>query len=276
MIKVIILTGNELRHKYFRIKVSSDSKINVIATFCEGTEHSLFERTYKNLNSSSIEKFHVTARDQSEKDFFQQNLDFTNDQSNPIFIKKGQINDQEIVSKIVKLKPDLLVCYGSSIIKSDLLKKFKRKFLNVHLGLSPYYRGSGTNVWPMINDEIHMVGATYMYIDQGIDTGEIIHQIRAKFFLGDSPHSIGNRLIKDMTDSYCKIIKRFKLLSKEIQPVAKGKLYLRKDFDKNACKILYQNFQNGMVENYLQSNLSMETLPYIVKNRIFNNNDDED
>ena len=41
-----------------------------------------------------------------------------------------------------------------------------------------------------------MVGATFMYIDAGIDTGEIIHQIRADIVIGDSPHSIGNRLIK--------------------------------------------------------------------------------
>ena len=53
---------------------------------------------------------------------------------------------------------------------------FSRKFLNVHLGLSPYYRGSGTNVWPLINTEPDMVGAT-LCIDAGIDNGEIIHQI---------------------------------------------------------------------------------------------------
>ena len=34
----------------------------------------------------------------------------------------------------------------------------------------------------MINDEIHMVGATYMYINQGIDTGEIIELEGCMFY----------------------------------------------------------------------------------------------
>ena len=107
------------------------------------------------------------------------------------------------------MKPDLLVCYGSSLIKSDLLRKFEGRFLNVHLGLSPYYRGSGTNVWPLINIEPDMVGATFMYIDAGIDTGKIIHQIRADVYLGDSPHTIGNRLIRKMTSTYAEIVCNF-------------------------------------------------------------------
>ena len=61
-----------------------------------------------------------------------------NDKSSPVFIKKGEINDSLIVSRIIDLNPDLLVCYGSSLIKSELLEIFKGKFINVHLGLSPY------------------------------------------------------------------------------------------------------------------------------------------
>ena len=56
-----------------------------------------------------------------------------------------------------------------------------------------------------------------LHIDEGIDTGKVIHQFRAKVFLGDSPHTIGNRLIKDMTPVYVKIIKSFNQLSNEKQ-----------------------------------------------------------
>ena len=62
--------------------------------------------------------------------------------------------------------------------------------------MSPYYRGSGTNFWPFVNNELQFIGATFMHIDEGVDTGEIIHQIRANIFHDDNIHQIGNRLIR--------------------------------------------------------------------------------
>lgn len=265
MKNVILLTGSETRHSYFRLKVAAHPGINVIATYCEGDEKSLKNRTSLNPDASFFERYHVQAREQSERDFFKAVLDYLPDASKPKAIPKGGINDPEIVKAIEAAKPDLLVCYGSSLIKSQLLSTFEGRFLNVHLGLSPYYRGSGTNVWPLINEEPGMVGATFMYIDSGIDTGQIIHQIRADIFLGDGPHSIGNRLIAKMTDRYCSLICEFDRLTIEIQPDSKGKLYLQRDFDALACERLYRNFQGDMIINYIR-NAKQTPLPYIVEN----------
>ena len=262
--KVIILTGSEIRHEYFRKKVASDKLISVTASFCEGSERSLANRMRMNSKTSLIETQHVDSRLQSETDFFNEYISNVEDKSKPNFINKGDINKLNVVNEIIELKPDLLVCYGSSLIKSELLTRFQNKFLNVHLGLSPYYRGSGTNVWPLINCEPEMVGATFMYIDSGIDTGEIIHQIRADIFLGDSPHTIGNRLIRKMTKTYAEIIVKFPYLEREKQPVNEGKLYLNKDFTSESCKQLYHNFEQGMIENYINSS---KKLPYIVNNK---------
>ena len=263
--KVIILTGDEIRHEYFRKTVAMYPGIKVLASYCEGVEHSLENRIYHNTNSSTIERLHVHARTQAEKDFFGDAISVISDRSHPMKIEKGDINSESIVEKIESSKADLLICYGSSLIKSSLLSTFNGRFLNVHLGLSPYYRGSGTNVWPLINKEPHMVGATFMHIDEGIDTGEIIHQIRADVVLGDSPHSIGNRLIKTMTDRYSQIICSLDNLAKEEQPRSEGALYLRKDFNKEACERLYSNFYDGMIPEYLNSK-DFSQFPYIVTN----------
>lgn len=262
--KVIILTGSETRHNFFRIKFGSDKRFKVLASYCEGNQKSLANRTKESSESSKLEFQHVDARSQSEKDFFQLFLKNTIDHSEPKFIQKGSINNKEIVKEIINLNPDVLVCYGSSLIKSELIDIYKGRFLNVHLGLSPYYRGSGTNVWPLINKEPEMVGATFMYIDPGIDTGAIIHQIRADIFLGDGPHSIGNRLIRKMTSTYADIIANFDNLSQEDEISIEGRLYFQKDFNSYACLKLYKNFQNGMIEKYLNS---QKDLPYIIKNK---------
>ena len=105
-----------------------------------------------------------------------------------------------------------------------------------------------------------------MHLDEGIDTGEIIHQIRADFIVGDSPHSIGNRLIKKMTSTCCEVISSFDQLMTQVQPTFKGKLYFVKDFDSEACSKLYSNFDSGLITKYLK-NFDGISLPAIVENR---------
>ena len=84
------------------------------------------------------------------------------------------------------------------------------------------------------------------------DTGRIIHQIRADIYHGDTPHSIGNRLIKKMCHVYVKIINNFSILE-DLRTLSfkSGKLYNRKDFDNEACIKLYDNLSNNLVSNYL-------------------------
>ncbi|TDB60660.1 formyltransferase family protein [Photorhabdus khanii] len=51
-----------------------------------------------------------------------------------------------------------------------------RKIFNIHFSLLPKYKGMYTSIWPILNNEIS-TGVSLHYIDNGIDTGEIIDQI---------------------------------------------------------------------------------------------------
>jgi phosphoribosylglycinamide formyltransferase-1 len=269
MKRIAILTGNELRHKYFRIKVASTSGINVLASYCESDEKSLLNKTKRDPASSVLQNLHASAREQAEKDYFEETINSIEDKSLPRLIEKGSVNDNLIVDEIKGLKPDLLVCYGSSLIRSELLKIYCGRFLNVHLGLSPYYRGSGTNVWPIINGEHRMVGATFMHIDYGIDTGKIIHQIQADFFIGDSPHSVGNRLIRKMTTTYCEIINKFDVLSVPDQPSSAGSLFLSKDFNAVACERLYEMYHWRSIYDYITKSKHSKNLNIVINSALW-------
>ena len=256
MKKIVILTGSELRHTFFRVAIASAEGINVEASFCEGLEKSLRVLTDRSPEADihGVKMEHVLSRDHSEKDFFSGLVNFVADYSKPEFIPKGTINEPKYLEQILKLKPDMLVSYGCSLIRSDMLSEFRGRFLNVHLGLSPYYRGVGTNFWPLVNEEPEYVGATFMHIDKGIDTGEIIHQIRARMFENDDAHDIGNRLILDMVGVYIKIIQQFDML-KPMEPLRvpkKTNFYKRADFTTKAVEVLNQNFRNGLIKDYLR------------------------
>ena len=123
------------------MKVASDNKIEVLKSYCEsktGNLASLVE--ISNDNKFRLE--HLNKRNLSEHKFFYEFCKNNIDESSPVFIEKGEINLESNTEEIIDLKPDLIISYGCSIIKSRLLEVFDNRFINVHLGLSPYYRGS--------------------------------------------------------------------------------------------------------------------------------------
>ena len=251
--KILIITGSGLRHTFFRKAIALDPSITVLKAYCEETTKNLQSTINYNNQDSDIQVTHLAQREQSEKDFFLPFISLTPNLSSSMYIPFGEVNKQNIYNEMIQLNPDLIVAYGCSLIKKRLIKAFEGKFLNVHLGLSPYYRGTATNFWPLVNNEPEYVGATFMYIDEGIDTGEIIHQIRPTIIPGDTPHQIGNRLISEMVLCYIKIINNIKKLKRFPYPNGniKSKLYFRKQFSPESVHQLYNNFKHGMIDDYL-------------------------
>ncbi|MEM6967611.1 MAG: formyltransferase family protein [Bacteroidota bacterium] len=269
--RVVLLTRGELRHEFFRKYLASRSGIEVQATFCESNKGNIDEVVKKDLQENNLRTLHLSARAATEEDFFKLFNDHQEDFSNPIFIEKGEINDAHHVQSIIQMNPDLIISYGCSIIKSRLLSVFRGRFINIHLGLSPYYRGSGTNFWPFVNDELQFVGTTFMYIDEGIDTGEIIHQIRAKILYKDNIHQIGNRLIRDSFFECVKLIRVFGQLEHINPPTMDSKdvrYYRKKDFTEGALIKAYKNVAEGIVEKYLENKLRVDKNFPIIKNPI--------
>lgn len=269
--KVVLLTGSELRHTYFRKYIANDKKIEVLATFCESQKTSLKEVVENDNFENSIRLEHLASRELTEKLFFDTYCNTVKDKSNPIFIEKGDINKIEYVEKIIDFKPDLIISYGCSIIQSELLTVFQNKFINIHLGLSPYYRGSGTNFWPFVNCELQFIGTTFMHIDKGIDTGEIIHQIRANINLNDTIHTIGNRLIKDSFAECILLINSFHKLKKKepfVFDKKNEKYYRQSDFTEDSLKVAYQNLSNGLINKYLNNKKKIDLKYPIIINQL--------
>jgi len=250
---IVILTGTELRHEFFRKFLANQDAVKVLKTYCEGVQNNLAEQV-KEQDQSSLRNAHLMAREETEKDFFKLYCESTTDLSNPDYIARKEINQDVHVEAIKKLNPDVIITYGWSIIKAPLIEAFKNRIVNIHLGLSPYYRGSGTNFWPFVNDEPEYVGVTFMYIDLGIDTGEIIHQIRPRIYPKDNIHQIGNRLISDMTLTTASIIRNFNTLQPMSQITSNTEKYYRnKDFTEDSVVQMYTNFSNGCVERFLET-----------------------
>ena len=92
------------------------------------------------------------------------------------YIPIKNINSKESIEKIASYEADILVSMSfNQIVKKPLINLTKYKFINCHAGKLPFYRGCNVLNWVLINGE-DKFGVTVHYIDEGIDTGDIISQ----------------------------------------------------------------------------------------------------
>ena len=94
----------------------------------------------------------------------------------PVYIPE-KVNSTSVIEDFKALNPDLCVSMSyDQIIKANLRQIPKDGFINCHAGKLPNYRGRNVINWALINDEKE-IGITVHFIDDGIDTGDIISQI---------------------------------------------------------------------------------------------------
>lgn len=92
-------------------------------------------------------------------------------------------NNTEFIEEIKKLKPDVIcvVAYGK-ILPKEILDIPEKGCINVHGSLLPEYRGAAPIQWAVINGDKE-TGVTTMYMDVGMDTGDII--LKEEVTIGD-------------------------------------------------------------------------------------------
>lgn len=92
------------------------------------------------------------------------------------FLIIKNINTLNSIKKLEKYNADLFVSMSfNQIIKKKLINIPPKGFINCHAGALPFYRGRCVLNWVLINGE-KKFGVTVHFIDEGIDTGDIISQ----------------------------------------------------------------------------------------------------
>lgn len=87
-----------------------------------------------------------------------------------------KVRDPEFLEKIKELAPDVIVVAAfGQILSKALLEIPPKGCINVHASLLPKYRGAAPIQYSIIDGE-RETGITIMYMDAGIDTGDIILQ----------------------------------------------------------------------------------------------------
>ena len=135
------------------------------------------------------------------------------------------------INDLEEFEPELclLISYGN-LIPDKYVEKYK--FINVHYGLLPKYRGMHTVAWAMINGE-NEVGYTIHEIDDMVDNGDILLQKKIKIYQGEDRNEIMKRLDVSLEDNICDFIKRY--INNEIigikQDISKATFYGKRNIE---------------------------------------------
>jgi folate-dependent phosphoribosylglycinamide formyltransferase PurN len=92
----------------------------------------------------------------------------------------GSVNEEGCLEAIHLLQPDIIVVNGTRIISKKVLQSTQAIFVNMHVGITPHYRGSHGGYWALRNKDVANFGTTIHLIDAGVDTGAVIKQVFIK------------------------------------------------------------------------------------------------
>jgi methionyl-tRNA formyltransferase len=117
------------------------------------------------------------------------------------------------------------------LIKQDIIDHLPRRIVNLHPSFLPWGRGYHPNYWSITENFPH--GVTLHFIDEGIDTGDIVAQTRCFYGQDDTLRQTYDRLRRFMVDLFksCWPELRQGTMTGHPQNREEGCLHYRRDFD---------------------------------------------
>jgi folate-dependent phosphoribosylglycinamide formyltransferase PurN len=124
------------------------------------------------------------------------------------FITTNDVNAYECVETIKAACPDLIVSVSmNQVIKKEILELPVNRSINVHCAPLPKYGGMSPYIWGLANKENYSA-ATIHYMDEGLDTGDIIAQEKISVLAGDSAFCLFHRCCSKASELLMETIKK--------------------------------------------------------------------
>lgn len=107
----------------------------------------------------------------------------------------------DVLNELKACGTELIVLAGyMKVLSEEIIKEYRNRIINIHPSLIPKYCGKGFYGIRVHNAVIAggetESGATVHYVDEGVDTGEIILQRKVPVEPGDTPEELAARVLK--------------------------------------------------------------------------------
>ena len=261
---MVILTSRGPRHSYFCHELARHYSIRAIVV---DDRYHFWDRGWDFFKTNGFNPFRIARslalkrqlsryelRDQQTEEAFFSSKKGGQEFPAGIPIRMSRDpNGEETVRWVRQLSPDILVVFGTRLIREPpLLAAARRGALNLHTGLSPFYRGGQCTFWCLYEGDLGHLGVTVHHLSERIDGGDIIYQAKPEIEPGDTVRSIECKLVELGTE---RMIQAVRELSEGKAPRTpqreKGKLFLSKMFTLEKRLELEKKLEQGWLAHLL-------------------------
>jgi methionyl-tRNA formyltransferase len=225
-LKALVLTSTNPRHRFFAQQVAGTFEV---AAVMGEAKRNYYDRQRE---ESEAVRAHFERNAAAELACF-------HDAAPAVptdLISVADINAPEVIEKALALEVDVVCLFGTTILQAPWLTAFPDKIVNLHLGLSPWYRGSATLFWPFADRAVEFLGTTIHLAVEKVDAGAILHRIRPTLRLGENYYQVTNQLIRKSIEAFPDVVARY--LRKELFPAPQeqvaGRICRKADFNEVA------------------------------------------
>jgi Methionyl-tRNA formyltransferase len=252
--KITVFTSNQPRHISLINSLASIADTVYAIQECNTVFPGEVKDFYDNSDVMNTYFQHVRA---AEKEVFG-NISFLSGNIAHLALKDDDLNkvSQEILAPA--LQSDVYVVFGASYIKGWLIDYLiQRTAINIHMGISPYYRGSSCNFWAAYDGHPDLVGATIHLLGKGLDSGDMLYHALPKAEAVD-PFVLGMKAVKVAHESLVERIASGEIFRYESIPQDRSKEYR---YTKNC------DFTDEVAKDYLDHLLTPEQLKCKLEHR---------
>ncbi|WP_276359581.1 formyl transferase [Daejeonella sp. H1SJ63] len=255
--KILLIIGNQRRHLYFASIIQKAYPLAGVILVERGIDMPSVPDGLEEIDRHNFEMHFANRRKAEEKHF--REIDELKCKILPVDFDK--LNTPECVDFVSGFNPDLAFVFGPGLIKDPLLGVLPSETINTHSGLSPRYRGSATLFWPFYFLEPNYAGATFHYLQDQPDAGDIIHQVLPKLAYGDKIHDVACKVIAESATAITELIKHYIERGSWTSYPQKhsGKNFLDSDFHPAQLRLIYNTFNDDIVDHFLNNKLRSKT-----------------
>lgn len=149
----------------------------------------------------------------------------------------ANVNDEGTLEAIARHRPALVVVSGTNLVGRKVIEAADAGggIVNLHTGLSPYVKGSPncTN-WCLATGRFEMIGNTVMWLDPGIDSGDLIATERTPLRCDESLDELHWKVMEHAHDLYLRCVRAIAAGTAvprvRQETVAPGRTYYRADW----------------------------------------------
>lgn len=248
-----IITSDHVRHRYFANVLSGHPLVHALVVEPKSRNPA---NNHDNAEDASVLADYFAARQASETSILAKGQSWSLPRSlRTVEVSKGSINEPQVADDLLASGITNCLVFGASWLKEPWLTAFPGRLFNLHLGLSPHYRGVGTNFWPLHDGRPEYVGATIHLLDAGIDSGPILFHVRPEPATDDDAHSMGNKTIAKATRALYARLEQLSTMPATPQWSEDdgGSSFRSKDFNAHALAIMQGRLKRGMMTSYVQN-----------------------